>query len=56
MSKTRADLAAAVRPFAPDGRLQRAHMPAFNALADALGLPADNPPRSRRRLLPPCRA
>jgi hypothetical protein len=43
MSKSRADLAAAVRPFAPDGQLQREHIPALNALADALGLAADDP-------------
>lgn len=41
MTNTRADLAAAVRPFAPDGHLTGAHIPALNALADALGLPVD---------------
>jgi hypothetical protein len=43
MSKSRAEFAAAVRPFAPDGQLQREHIPALNALADALGLAADDP-------------
>ena len=38
----RAVLADAVRPFGPGGRLLESHMPAFNALADALGLPADD--------------
>ncbi|QBX38684.1 glycoside hydrolase family 19 protein [Brevundimonas sp. S30B] len=38
---TRAALAAAVRSFAPGGKLQTAHIPALNALADALGLPQD---------------
>lgn len=40
MDLTRAALAAAVRPFA-NGRLLASHMPAFNALADALNLPVD---------------
>ncbi len=39
--KTRASLADAVRPFAPGGRLLDQHMPAFNAFAEALGLPVD---------------
>lgn len=38
---TRAKLADAVRPLAPGGKLLERHMPAFNALADALGLPGD---------------
>lgn len=38
---TRAELAAAVRPFAPGGRLALAHIPALDALADALGLPRE---------------
>lgn len=38
---TRAALADAVRPFAPGGRFLAAHIPALNALADALGLPTD---------------
>jgi hypothetical protein len=37
----RADLAAAVRPFAPGGKLRAAHIPALDALADALGLPRE---------------
>lgn len=41
--KTRASLAEAVRPFAPGGRLLDQHIPAFNAFAEALGLPEDNP-------------
>jgi lysozyme len=44
MERTRAGLAAAVRPFAPGGRLQDAHMPAFRAFADALKLPPDGAP------------
>lgn len=36
---SRAALADAVRPFAPGGRLLAAHVPAFDAFADALGLP-----------------
>lgn len=36
---TRAALADAVRPFAPGGRLLQSHIPALNALADALGIP-----------------
>jgi hypothetical protein len=39
--KTRAALADAVRPFGPNGKLQAAHIPALDALADALGLPRD---------------
>lgn len=39
---TRAALAAAVRPFAPNGRLQLSHIPAINALADALGLSGES--------------
>lgn len=42
---TRADLAAAVRPFAPGGKLTAAHIPALNALADALALPFAEPPQ-----------
>jgi hypothetical protein len=38
---SRAAFAAAVRPFGPGGRLLPEHMPAFNALADALGLTAE---------------
>lgn len=41
MERSRAALAAAVRPFARDGRLLEAHLPPFRALADALGLPPD---------------
>jgi hypothetical protein len=41
VTRTRAELADAVRPFAPGGRLSAAHVPPLNALADALGLPAD---------------
>jgi len=41
MNRTRAELATAVRPFAPGGRLLPAHIPAFDVLADVLGLPAD---------------
>lgn len=40
---TRAALAAAVRPFGPGGRLLIQHIPALDALADALGLPLDAP-------------
>lgn len=36
---TRAALADAVRPFAPGGKLLQSHIPALDALADALGLP-----------------
>lgn len=36
---SRVALADAVRPFAPGGRLLQNHIPALNALADALGLP-----------------
>jgi lysozyme len=39
---SRAALAAAVRWFAPGGKLQQSHIPALNALADALGLPAND--------------
>lgn len=41
VERTRFALAAAVRPFGPDGRLLPAHMAAFTAFADALGLPQD---------------
>lgn len=41
MTRTRAEFATAVRPFGPNGQLLPAHLPAFNALADVLGLPAD---------------
>ena len=41
MTRTRAELAAAVRPFGPGGALLPAHIPALDALADALGLPRD---------------
>ncbi|MBY9062290.1 hypothetical protein K7957_05020 [Sphingomonas yunnanensis] len=37
----RALLAAAVRPFGPGGKLLDEHMPAFNAFADAIGVPRD---------------
>lgn len=37
----RQKLAEAVRPFAPDNRLRPEHIPPFDALADALGLPRD---------------
>lgn len=36
---TRSALADAVRPFGPGGRLLQSHIPALDALADALGLP-----------------
>lgn len=39
----RADFAAAVRPFGPNGKIPLEAIPALNALADALGLPADSP-------------
>lgn len=38
----RQQLAAAVRPFGPEGRLLPAHVPPLDALADALGLPRDD--------------
>ncbi len=38
----RQSLAAAVRPFAPGGKLRGDHIPPFDALADALGLPRDD--------------
>lgn len=38
----RQNLAAAVRPFAPGGKLLAEHIPPFDALADALGLPRDS--------------
>lgn len=38
----RQQLAAAVRPFGLGGKLQPAHIPALDALADALGLPRDD--------------
>lgn len=41
MTGTRAQLAAAVRPFGPGGALLAVHIPALDALADALGLPRD---------------
>jgi putative chitinase len=41
MARSRAELAVAVRPFGPDGKLLEQHLPAFNALADALGLPTN---------------
>lgn len=41
MDRSRKAFAAAVRPFAPGERLLTKHMPAFNALADALSLPVD---------------
>ncbi len=37
--RSRADLAAAVRPFAEGGRLTALQIPALDALADVLGLP-----------------
>lgn len=43
MSGTRAQLADAVRPFAPGGKLRQEHVPPLDALADALGLPRDHP-------------
>ncbi|MBB3348808.1 hypothetical protein [Sphingomonas sp. BK069] len=39
MTTTRAKLADAMRPFGPGGKLLERHMPALDALADALGLP-----------------
>lgn len=42
---SRAALAAAVRPFAPGGKLTAAHIAPLNALADALGLAIDEAPR-----------
>lgn len=41
MTRTRAELANAVRPFGPGGVLLASHIPALDALADALGLPRD---------------
>lgn len=41
--RTRAELANAVRPFAPDGRITDAHVPSIDALADVFGLPRDVP-------------
>jgi len=41
----RALLAAAVRPFGPGGKLLPEHIPAFDALADAMGLPRDDVPQ-----------
>lgn len=38
----RQKLAAAVRPFGPNGKLQPEHVPPLDALADALGLPRDD--------------
>lgn len=43
MTRDRAELAAAVRPFAPGGRLLSEHVAPLDALADALGLPRDVP-------------
>lgn len=42
MTRTRAELADAVRPFAPGGKLTDAQVPALDALADALGLPRND--------------
>jgi hypothetical protein len=39
---SRAALAEAVRPFAPNGKLLQSHMAAFDAFADALGLPRED--------------
>lgn len=39
MTRTRAELAEAVRPFGPGGRLLPEHIPPLDKLADALGLP-----------------
>lgn len=52
MKKTRAELAAAVRPFAPGGKLLDQHMTAFRALADSLGLAADESTRQPIDLSP----
>lgn len=41
--RTRAELANAVRPFAPGNRLTDTHVPLIDALADAFGLPRDVP-------------
>ncbi len=41
MTTPRALLAAAIRPFGPDGRLLPEHVAAFDAFADALGIPRD---------------
>jgi hypothetical protein len=41
MTRTRAALAAAVKPFAPGGRLLAEHIGPFNDLASALGIPPD---------------
>lgn len=40
-------LADAIRPFGPDGKLLAGHIPAFDALADALGLPRDDEVRPK---------
>jgi hypothetical protein len=45
MTRSRAALAAAVRPFGPGGSLLPQHIASLDALADALGLPADTAPR-----------
>lgn len=42
MTLSRQELADAVRPFGPRGKLQPEHIPALDALADALGLPRDD--------------
>lgn len=41
MTDTRKNLAAAIRPFGPGGRIPAAAVPALDALADALGIPKD---------------
>lgn len=41
MTTPRAAFADAVRPFGPGGKLLPEHIPAFDALADALGIPRD---------------
>lgn len=47
MTTPRARLAAAVRPFGSGGKLKTEHVPALDALADALGLPRDDETRPR---------
>lgn len=42
MTGPRAKLADAVRPFGPSGKIPASAVPAFDALADALGLPRDD--------------
>lgn len=49
---TRAALAAAVRPFAPGGKLLQSHIPALDALADALGLPKASASGGQRETSP----